>query len=205
MAGIVPYGEQRIGLVVALDHDGLAGLDDRQHRIVERAVVDALLGLALVLPVRVLALGEEIARVGKGRHPAAILELGVPAHVIDMQVRAHHEVDRLGRTAASLQAIEERRVELVPGRVVALLVVAEAGIDQDGVAAGLHDPGVHGADEAVGARFDMIGHHPDLLGVEGLLVELGEHAVGPKARGAELLDFLDGGATDLANRHGAAP
>ena len=125
--------------------------------------------------------------------------------MIDMQVRAHHEVDRFGWAAAGPEAIEERRIELVPGRIVALLVVAEAGVDQDRVAAGLHDPGVDGPDQAIGACLDVVGHHPALLGVEGLLVEPGEHPVGSEARGAEFLDFLDGGATDLANRHGASP
>ena len=96
VAGIVLDGEHRVGLVVAVDHHRLAGLDDRQHRIVERAAVDLLaLRLVLVLPVRVLALGEQVLGVGEGRHPAAVLELGVPADVIDVQVRAHHEVDRI--------------------------------------------------------------------------------------------------------------
>src|SRR5262245_60924061 len=40
VAGIVLDGEQRVGLVIDVDHDGLAGLDDRQHRIVERSAVD---------------------------------------------------------------------------------------------------------------------------------------------------------------------
>src|SRR3990167_32452 len=207
VAGIVFYGEQRVGLVVTLDHHGLAGLDDRQHRIVERAVVHHALALrfALVLPVRVLALGEEIARVGEGRHPAAVDELGVPADMIDMQMRAHHEVDRFGRAAAGAPPVHERRVELVPGRVVALLVVAEASVDQDRVLARLHHPGVDGADETVGARVDVVGQHPALLGVKCLLIEPGEHAVGPEARGAELLALLDRGATDFSNRHGASP
>ncbi len=59
------------------------------------------------------------------------------------------------------------------------------------------------ADQAVGARLDMLRNHPALLGVEGLLVEAGEHPVGLETRGAELLDLLDRGATDFANRHGA--
>ena len=206
VAGIVLDGEQRVGLVVAVDHHRLAGLDDRQHRIVERAAVGLLaLRLVLALPVRVLAPGEQVLRVGEGRHPAAVLELGVPADVIDMQMRAHHEVDRFGLAAAGVQALEERRVELVPARIVPVLVIAEAGVDQDRVPAGLDDPGMDRADQPVAARLDMVGHHPALLGVEGFLVEPGEHACGLEARAADLLDLLDGGVADLANGHGFLP
>ena len=206
MAGIVLDGEQRVGLMVALDHYRLAGFDDRQHRIVERAVIDLAfaLGGPFRFPVRVFALGEEVLRVGEGRHPAAVLEFGVPAHVIDMQMGAHHEVDRLRRTAAGPQSIEEGRVELVPTWIVPRLVVAEAGVDQDGVPAGLQYPGMDRSDKAVGACLDMNGHHPVLLCVEGLLIELGEHAVGPESGRAQLLDLLDGGSADPANGHGVA-
>jgi len=64
------------------------------------------------------------------------------------------------------------------------------------------DPGVDRSDEAVGARLDMVGQHPRLLGVEGLLVEVGEHARRLEARTADLLDLLDGGAAQLAHGHG---
>ena len=39
MAGILLDGEQGVGLVIGIDHDCPAGLDDRQHRVVEGAVV----------------------------------------------------------------------------------------------------------------------------------------------------------------------
>src|SRR5450755_4366252 len=35
----------------------------------------------------------KMARVREGRHPAAILQARVPADMIDMQMRAHHDVD----------------------------------------------------------------------------------------------------------------
>jgi hypothetical protein len=206
MTGIVLDGKQRVGLVIALDHHGLAGLDDRQHRIVERAVVHLAFALraALGFPVRVLTLAEQVLGVGKRRHPAAVLELGVPADMVDMQVRAHHEIDGLGRAAAGAQPVEERRVELVPAGIVPLLVVAEAGVDQDGVAAGLHDPGMDRPDKTIRACLNMGRHHPVLLRVEGLLVEFGKHAVGTKARRAQFLDLFDGGSADPANGHGVA-
>ena len=162
--------------------------------------------VAVVLrgPVLVLQAPEQVLGVRERRHPAVALETGVPADVVPVQVRAHHEVDRLGRTAAGAQTVEERRVELVPAGIVPLLVVAETGVDQNGVTAGLHDPCMDRPDQAVGTCLDMGRYHPVLLRIEGLLVEPGKHAVWTKARRAQLLDFLDGGSADPANGHGVA-
>ena len=52
--------------------------------------------------------------------------------MIDMQMRAQHRVDRLAREARSREIGEKRPLQIVPGRdAAALLVVAEAGIDDD--------------------------------------------------------------------------
>ena len=62
---------------------------------------------------------KDILGVGEGRHPAAVVEPGVPADVIDVQVRAQHVVDVLGGQASAarlqpgpVQHVEARR----PGR-----------------------------------------------------------------------------------------
>src|SRR5262245_24457454 len=66
--------------------------DYRQHRVGNprnpRGIVLLLLG-----PVRELAVGHDVFRLGEGRNPPPVLESRVPAHMIHVQVRAHHIVD----------------------------------------------------------------------------------------------------------------
>ena len=94
MARRVARRRQDAGVIadrIIVAHDlGLLGLDDRQHAVGEgrHRRLGVLLG-----PVIELALGEHVARVRKGRHPAAVFQPRVPADVIDMQMRAHHVVD----------------------------------------------------------------------------------------------------------------
>ena len=48
----------------------------------------------MALSVVVFVLVKDVARIGKGRDPAPVNQPCVPTHVIDMQVGAHHVVDR---------------------------------------------------------------------------------------------------------------
>src|SRR4029078_9937115 len=68
-------------------------------------------------PVGELVAAEQVARVGKGRLPAAIVLLRIPADVIDMQMGAEHQID-FGRIDAGLpQPIEKAApAPLMPGR-----------------------------------------------------------------------------------------
>ena len=114
-----------------------------------------LAGPVRALPVLELPARHDVARVGKGRHPAPVLETGIPAHVVPVQMRAHDVIDFLGLHPGAGEIGEEGRtqpVELRPRR--ALLVVAEAGIDQDGVAAGPDDERVEAEDQLAGRRID---------------------------------------------------
>ena len=85
---------QDAGMVADLElgaHDlGPFGFHDRQHAVAKRG--DFGLGVHL-RPVVEFLPGEHVARVRKGRHPTAIFQPRVPADVIDMQMRAHDEVD----------------------------------------------------------------------------------------------------------------
>ena len=75
-------------------HDiGLAGLDHRQHAVIDAAV--GIFGALLVQlgPEAELRLGENVARIGKRRHPAAVDQARVPADMIGMQMGTHHEID----------------------------------------------------------------------------------------------------------------
>jgi hypothetical protein len=59
-------------------------------------------------------------------------ETGVPADMIDMQMRAQHSVDAVWRKTRRGQPVQERILAVVPGRhIAALLVVAKPGVDND--------------------------------------------------------------------------
>src|SRR5882672_8460566 len=73
-----------------IDEPGLHDGVDRVHEV--RDVVIAA-GVPKMLPVIVLALAEEIARLWKGRYPLAVHLARIPADVVEVQVRAHHGVD----------------------------------------------------------------------------------------------------------------
>jgi hypothetical protein len=65
--------------------------------------------------------------------------------VIDVQVRAQHQVDRLGRHAGGPEVLQEGRAHHVEGRAAAaILVVADAGVDQDREPRRADDEGVDG-------------------------------------------------------------
>src|SRR5262245_56429256 len=76
----------------AIDDGDAVGRDDRQHGISNPGTCCWIVFLTL-RPMRQLAVSEHVARVWKGRHPTAVLELRVPADMVDMQVRAHNEID----------------------------------------------------------------------------------------------------------------
>src|ERR1700733_5732615 len=62
---------------------GPPGFDHRQDAVAERRP----LGLGVLLgPVVIFGLAEDVARLGKGRNPAAALEPRIPADVLDMTV-----------------------------------------------------------------------------------------------------------------------
>ena len=69
--------------------------------------------------------------------------------MVDMEMRAQHRVDRFARKAGGREVGEERPLEIVPGRDAAvLLVVAEAGIDDDAAVRGFDDERVNAHFEA---------------------------------------------------------
>ena len=119
-----------------------------------------------------LAAGHDIARIGKGRDPAPVFEAGVPADMIPVQVRAHHVVDILDLDSCVCEVSEvgcSQPVKLRPRRT--LLVIAEAGIDQDRVMPGLDDETVKTEDELARRRVNQpwsrhIGVRPHHLRVE---------------------------------------
>ncbi len=99
---------------IAADELGALGLDDRDH-----AVGDAVARRLGVLggPIVIFDLGEQIARLGEGRHPASIVQARVPTDMVEMQMGAHHHVDVVDTQPDRGQAADEIIVGLlVPER-----------------------------------------------------------------------------------------
>ena len=158
-----------------------------------------------VLPVRELVAGHDVARIGKGRHPAPVFESGVPANMIPVQVRAHHVVDIFDLDACVCEIGEEGGPQPVKLRPCGtLLVIAKAGIDQDRVTPGLDDEAVKAEDELAGRRVDQpwsrhIGVRPHHLGVE-----IGKENLGSDERPLELGDALHLEIADTRDLHSCA-
>src|SRR5271168_317360 len=116
--------------VVGLDQIDKAGVPHRRHRIGED--YSHVLALALLVPMLIFYTADQIPRFGEGRDPAAPDQHRVPPHMVDMKMGAHDRVDRLARKAGAGEITEKARLHPVPTRNAAvLLVVAEAGVDDD--------------------------------------------------------------------------
>src|SRR5215467_7496051 len=81
----------------AADEIGAAMLKDRHNAFAERTQLRRPLlwiniDLGKIIDIR---LGKYVTRVGKGWYPLAVLLLCVPADMVVMQVRAHHQIDFL--------------------------------------------------------------------------------------------------------------
>ncbi len=124
-------------LMVGLDQVDQARVENWLDRV--RDVAGAVVSLGGdVLQVFVLGATEQVARVREGRDPAPVHQPGVPAGVVEVQVRAEHRVDALGRTADRGDVLQEGGLQVVEHAEVARTVVADAGVD--------HDPPVPGPD-----------------------------------------------------------
>ena len=179
--------------MVPLDEVGEAKLEDRPYAVGEhRQHVGTL---RLCAPVLVLDPTEQIARVREGRDPLAIGQHGVPADVVDVQVRAQHRIDRLARESGRGQVFEEPPLPVVPGRdTPVLLVVAEAGVDDDAPPGRLDHEGVDAHLEAA-FRVGEVRHQPG-DGQDGLARRLGQDEPAA-ARRLELDDLGYGDFADL--------
>jgi hypothetical protein len=87
----------------------------------------------------------EIAGAGERGHPVAVDQLRVPADVIDVEVRADHIVDFIGREIERGQMCDERRVEVVEvgHRRTEVLAVTDARVDDDAQAVDRDEQGLH--------------------------------------------------------------
>src|SRR5215203_4546968 len=96
-------GDEIVESVSAFHNVDAVGRDDRQHGISNPGTCCRIVFLTLC-PMRKLAVSEDVARVGEGRHPMAVLELRVPADMVNMQVRAHNKIDFVNAEPGACQA-----------------------------------------------------------------------------------------------------
>ena len=144
-------------------------LQDGQHAVLETAQLQGIAvgPAALVLPVPQLEPADQVARVREGRDPAAVEQARIPADVIDVQVGAEHEVDRLRLDTGLGETFEE------PALVTAvkvrnegpLLALADAGIDQDRSARCTEHKGLDGEDQHAAFQIRMVGLKEGSCGV----------------------------------------
>src|ERR1700730_4551188 len=166
--------------VVIVDQHRLSGAHDRQHAVLESEPMGRVFAVPMhPLPMRKLAAGHDVARIGKGRGPAPVFEPGIPADMIPVQMSAHHIVDTLHTDPGAGEIGDiggAQPVELRPGRT--LLVVAEARIDQDRMMTGLDDEAMKAEEEVAGRRVDQPGAGVIGVRLHHLLVEIGKKRLG---------------------------
>jgi hypothetical protein len=148
------------------DQVRLSGLEDRQD-----AVGDVIAGARercrfRRAPIVPFPLRNQVTCVGKGRHPLAIIQPSIPADVIDVQMRAQDHVDVLGRRAERSQSLEPRPAAAVKVRAGTLLVVAAAGVDQDGEAVLPNQEALDGDDQEPARRILKARHEPGAVCIE---------------------------------------
>ena len=199
MAGRVAGGRlQGDGVVqreIVVDQQGLPG-GDHGFAIVAPDIARRLRAARRrLLPRRVFALVEDVFRLREGRHPAAVHQARVPAAMVDMQVGAEDVVDILEAQPLGGEAVQPGLLRKIHRRRVAL-VLAGAGIDQDGVLRRAHHEGLVGDDHPPGRRVE---HHRvqrcQVLRPDRLVI--GREHLGRPAPGAVALD--DAGDADVAD------
>src|SRR5882724_1862488 len=108
---------------------------DRRDAVLVGILIDqCTLGLLFVerVPELEVCIGEEVGGVREGRNPLAVLQHGVPADMIQMEVRADHNIDVRWIYPLPRQILQVDRIELRHGRDVGpLFAVSTARIDQN--------------------------------------------------------------------------
>jgi hypothetical protein len=121
--------------------------------------------------------------------------------MVVVQVRAHDDVDLLRLDADSGQPREVGLVEHVPERTAGLvLLVAAAGVDQDGLAADPQEPRVHGEQDAAALRVVVVRRQPRHVAFELRVGDLRKHLLDRIGRQVGLLDAMYRCVADLEHQ-----
>jgi hypothetical protein len=106
--------------------------------------------------------------------------------MIDMKMRAQHEIHILRSQAGGAEVFEIRPVlHVIPRLLRPLLVVAAAGIHQDHVARRPDDEGMKGKDQQPGLGIAQPGFQPRFVAVERRPVGVGKEREGVQQRAFE--------------------
>ena len=121
--------------------------------------------------------------------------------MVDVQVRAQHDVNGLGRKAGRGQVLEKRRVHHVEGLTApAVLVVADAGVDEKRQAGGLDHEAVDALEEPA-LVVEKVRREPAPVTLHRLRRRIGQEP--GRARGTGALDDSDDGqSAELDGMHG---
>ena len=115
--------------ISVVDQFRLPGCEYRQHAVGDEIPCALQVGDAGARsPVLPLGPRHQIARFRKRRHPLTVLEPRVPAYMIDVQMRAQHQVHIIWRDSSLAQLLEPAPSALVEKRPLPLLVIAAACI-----------------------------------------------------------------------------
>ena len=154
--------------VFAVNELRLARVENRQYAVPE-VIAGARQSVFLRLAVPVFPVGarKQVFCVGERRYPAAVTEPGVPADVVDVHVCAQHVVDIFGCRPRRRQGLQPGPIAAMEEGPLAVLVVASAGVHQDGVMAGLEKKALDGDDQKPGGGVVKPGRHPRPLTADG--------------------------------------
>ena len=149
-------------------------------------------------PVIEFAVGEHVARLREGRHPAAVLEPRVPADMVGVQMRAHDKIDIVDAKSAGRQILLVAiGIHHVPkGARRPRLVVADAAVDHDGVVRRLHDVALDAEHQLV-PRVEVFRLQPAAVLVQKLFGDGREEFHRLEKRTLLLDNAVDGGVADL--------
>ena len=155
VAGGRPQAQLRTDFVVRLDQVHEPGIDDRLHGVVHVIEVVVAVGFLQHRPVLVLPASEEIAGIRKGGYPLAVDQPCIPTDMIEVQMRAEHEVDVIGSEARVLQVFEKVARHVRKDVELALAIGADTGVEHDAVLRRAHDEALEGDDHLAFRRREM--------------------------------------------------
>src|SRR5215813_2578805 len=109
----------------------LSRLDNWHDILLDHGLICRVRFISPMLPFTFV---EQIRGIGKGRSPAPLLQLGIPARVVEVHVGTKHVIDGFRGAANGSQVSQVQALTRVPlGKRKVLLVVADTGIDDDRV------------------------------------------------------------------------
>ena len=119
--------------------------------------------------------GKKIGRIGKGRHPAAILQACIPADMIDVQVGAKDKIHVFERNTQGIEVFDIGGALLMPvAEIGPVFMVADTGIDQNDVLRSADNKGVQAHHQQVRFRVKESRGKPGAMCVNNGLVQVGQ-------------------------------